>query len=100
MLAGSMLAFFHENLQFHALKIASDSWYHPEFIGILASTKYELRFRTHEGHVYVFVGKFQYRVTEESLMDRLTTNTHATCLLIQKDCRSGIHHFTWHLAHV
>ncbi|RVW52352.1 putative uncharacterized protein YDL057W [Vitis vinifera] len=32
-------------------------------------------------------GKFQYRVTEESLMDRLTTDTHATCLLIQKDCR-------------
>ncbi|KAK9274087.1 hypothetical protein L1049_018901 [Liquidambar formosana] len=32
-------------------------------------------------------GKFEYRVTEESLMDRLTTDTRAACLLIPKDCR-------------
>ncbi|KAB1219820.1 hypothetical protein CJ030_MR3G009462 [Morella rubra] len=32
-------------------------------------------------------GKFEYRVTEESLMDRLSTDTHAACLLIQQDCR-------------
>lgn len=32
-------------------------------------------------------GTFLYRVTEESLMDRLTTDTHAACLSIQKDCR-------------
>lgn len=38
----------------------------------------------------VFAGKFLYRVTEESLMDRLTTDTHAACLLIHQDCRSEI----------
>ncbi|XVE53890.1 hypothetical protein DITRI_Ditri03aG0038300 [Diplodiscus trichospermus] len=32
-------------------------------------------------------GKFEYRVTEESLMDRLTTDTHAACLLINENCR-------------
>ncbi|KDP34090.1 hypothetical protein JCGZ_07661 [Jatropha curcas] len=32
-------------------------------------------------------GKFEYRVTKESLMDRLTTDTHAACLLIQPECR-------------
>ncbi|KAF2287018.1 hypothetical protein GH714_036997 [Hevea brasiliensis] len=32
-------------------------------------------------------GKFEYRVTEESLMDRLTTDTHAACLSIQPKCR-------------
>ncbi|XWS26421.1 hypothetical protein CRYUN_Cryun26dG0030900 [Craigia yunnanensis] len=32
-------------------------------------------------------GKFEYRVTEESLMDRLTTDTHAACLLINQNCR-------------
>ncbi|XVF35330.1 hypothetical protein REPUB_Repub18cG0136300 [Reevesia pubescens] len=32
-------------------------------------------------------GKFEYRVTEESLMDRLTTDTHAACLLIDQNCR-------------
>lgn len=32
-------------------------------------------------------GKFKYRVTEESLMDRLTTDTHAACLSIQPECR-------------
>lgn len=32
-------------------------------------------------------GKFEYRVTEESLMDRLTTEARAACLAIQDDCR-------------
>ncbi|KAK4599077.1 hypothetical protein RGQ29_009232 [Quercus rubra] len=32
-------------------------------------------------------GKFEYRVTEESLMDRLSTDSHAACLLIHPDCR-------------
>ncbi|KAL7187778.1 hypothetical protein ACSBR1_037770 [Camellia fascicularis] len=32
-------------------------------------------------------GKVDYRVTEESLMDRLTTDTHAACLLIPNSCR-------------
>ncbi|KAL4022231.1 hypothetical protein IC575_015958 [Cucumis melo] len=32
-------------------------------------------------------GKFEYRVTEESLMDRLTTEVRAACLAIQGDCR-------------
>ncbi|XP_031739602.1 uncharacterized protein LOC101208876 isoform X4 [Cucumis sativus] len=32
-------------------------------------------------------GKFEYRVTEESLMDRLTTEVRAGCLTIQGDCR-------------
>ncbi|KAL5836197.1 hypothetical protein ACOSQ4_015694 [Xanthoceras sorbifolium] len=32
-------------------------------------------------------GKFKYRVTEESLMDRLTTDTRAECLMISQDCR-------------
>ncbi|XP_044464206.1 uncharacterized protein LOC123194835 isoform X2 [Mangifera indica] len=32
-------------------------------------------------------GKFQYRVTEESLMDRLTTDNLAACLTIHLDCR-------------
>jgi len=29
-------------------------------------------------------------VTEESLKDRLTTDIHAVCLLIQQECRSEI----------
>ncbi|KAL0888086.1 hypothetical protein Bca101_012069 [Brassica carinata] len=32
-------------------------------------------------------GKFEYRVTEESLMDRLGTNTHEACLSIHENCR-------------
>ncbi|XP_059453188.1 uncharacterized protein LOC132183786 isoform X2 [Corylus avellana] len=32
-------------------------------------------------------GKFEYCVTEESLRDRLSTDTHAACLLIHQDCR-------------
>ncbi|XP_022133532.1 uncharacterized protein LOC111006085 isoform X2 [Momordica charantia] len=32
-------------------------------------------------------GKFEYRVTEESLMDRLTTDVRASCLSIHGDCR-------------
>ncbi|XP_077212641.1 uncharacterized protein LOC143858496 isoform X2 [Tasmannia lanceolata] len=32
-------------------------------------------------------GKVEYRVTEESLMDRLTTDIHAACHSIDKDCR-------------
>ncbi|KAJ4908506.1 alpha/beta-Hydrolases superfamily protein [Raphanus sativus] len=32
-------------------------------------------------------GKFEYRVTEESLVDRLTTNTHESCLSIHENCR-------------
>ncbi|KAG7024347.1 hypothetical protein SDJN02_13161, partial [Cucurbita argyrosperma subsp. argyrosperma] len=32
-------------------------------------------------------GKIEYRVTEESLMDRLTTEVHAACSAIQRDCR-------------
>ncbi|KAL4589505.1 hypothetical protein LXL04_002412 [Taraxacum kok-saghyz] len=32
-------------------------------------------------------GEVLYRVTEESLMDRLNTNMHEACLQINKDCR-------------
>ncbi|KAF7817384.1 BAAT/acyl-CoA thioester hydrolase carboxy-terminal protein [Senna tora] len=32
-------------------------------------------------------GNIMYRVTEESLMDRLSTITHTCCLLIPQDCR-------------
>ncbi|KAF7837897.1 alpha/beta hydrolase domain-containing protein isoform X2 [Senna tora] len=32
-------------------------------------------------------GDFEYRVTEESLMDRLNTNMHEACLKIDKECR-------------
>ncbi|CAL5184620.1 unnamed protein product [Lathyrus oleraceus] len=32
-------------------------------------------------------GSFDYRVTEESLMDRLGTNMHEACLQIDKECR-------------
>ncbi|GMI81388.1 hypothetical protein like AT5G11910 [Hibiscus trionum] len=32
-------------------------------------------------------GQFEYRVTRESLMDRLTTDTRAACLLINQNCR-------------
>lgn len=33
------------------------------------------------------VGRFEYRVTKESLMDRLTTDTRAACLAISQSCR-------------
>ncbi|THU59385.1 hypothetical protein C4D60_Mb07t01620 [Musa balbisiana] len=33
------------------------------------------------------MGKFAYRVTEQSLIDRLTTDMHAACLSIDKNCR-------------
>ena len=36
---------------------------------------------------FFVAGKFEYRVTEESLMDRLTTNTHEACLSIHENCR-------------
>ncbi|XP_061965233.1 uncharacterized protein LOC133689392 isoform X2 [Populus nigra] len=47
-----------------------------------------LRLKEH-GYIDVFnrKGKFEYRVTEESLKDRLTTDIHAVCLLIQQECR-------------
>ncbi|KAJ6814780.1 uncharacterized protein M6B38_138220 [Iris pallida] len=32
-------------------------------------------------------GRFMYRVTKESLMDRLSTDMHAACLSIDKSCR-------------
>lgn len=32
-------------------------------------------------------GKFMYRVTEESLMDRLSTDMHAACLSIDQNCK-------------
>ncbi|KAK9077702.1 hypothetical protein SSX86_006039 [Deinandra increscens subsp. villosa] len=32
-------------------------------------------------------GNIEYRVTEESLMDRLTTNTSAACQMISQNCR-------------
>ncbi|KAL2974284.1 hypothetical protein AAZX31_14G095200 [Glycine max] len=35
-------------------------------------------------------GKIMYRVTEESLMDRLSTITHLACLLIPQDCRYSL----------
>ncbi|WCJ29609.1 alpha/beta-Hydrolases superfamily protein [Euphorbia peplus] len=38
-------------------------------------------------NVYSRKGRFEYCVTEESLMDRLTTDTHAACLSIHPDCR-------------
>lgn len=34
-------------------------------------------------------GKVEYRVTEESLMDRLNTDMHAPSLSIDKECRLG-----------
>ena len=36
---------------------------------------------------FFVAGKFEYRVTEESLKDRLTTNTHEACLSIHENCR-------------
>ncbi|KAF9681010.1 hypothetical protein SADUNF_Sadunf06G0181200 [Salix dunnii] len=47
-----------------------------------------LRLQQH-GYIDVFnrKGKFEYRVTEESLKDRLTTDTCEACLSIQQDCR-------------
>ncbi|XP_061367827.1 uncharacterized protein LOC133310842 isoform X3 [Gastrolobium bilobum] len=36
-------------------------------------------------------GKIMYRVTEESLMDRLSTITHLACLSIPENCSSWIH---------
>ncbi|KAJ7979342.1 alpha/beta-Hydrolases superfamily protein [Quillaja saponaria] len=32
-------------------------------------------------------GRFDYRVTEESMMDRLNTNIHEACIRINKQCR-------------
>lgn len=37
---------------------------------------------------YFLTGNFEYRVTEESLMDRLTTNTRVACQSIHQNCRS------------
>ena len=34
-----------------------------------------------------FVGEVYYRVTEESLMERLNMNMHEACLQIDKKCR-------------
>jgi len=34
-----------------------------------------------------FAGKSGYRVTEKSLMDRLSTDIHEACLKIDKECR-------------
>lgn len=42
-----------------------------------------------DGYIDVMdnMGRFIYRVNEESLIDRLSTNMHAACLSIEKDCR-------------
>ncbi|KAL3535599.1 hypothetical protein ACH5RR_004060 [Cinchona calisaya] len=42
-----------------------------------------------DGHIDVknSAGDVQYRVTAESMMDRLNTNMHEACLLIDKECR-------------
>ena len=39
------------------------------------------------GMVAMLVGSFDCRVTEESLLDRMSTNMHESCLKIDKDCR-------------
>lgn len=39
---------------------------------------------------YKFSGKVEYRVTEESLRDRLTTDTRLACQTIPLSCRSRI----------
>ncbi|KAG7564797.1 Alpha/Beta hydrolase fold [Arabidopsis suecica] len=40
-----------------------------------------------QGFIDVGDGKSGYRVTEKSLMDRLSTDMHETCLKIDKECR-------------
>lgn len=37
-------------------------------------------------------GKVEYRVTEESLKDRLDTDMHAACHSIDKECRLDMFH--------
>ncbi|XP_012444681.1 uncharacterized protein LOC105768937 isoform X1 [Gossypium raimondii] len=39
------------------------------------------------GLLMLRIEKFEYRVTQESLMDRLTTDTRAACLSIDQNCR-------------
>jgi hypothetical protein len=40
------------------------------------------------GPIFVyFVGGVNYRVTEEGLMDHLSTNMHEACFQIDKECR-------------
>ncbi|GKV13995.1 hypothetical protein SLEP1_g24935 [Rubroshorea leprosula] len=41
----------------------------------------------HLVYYLVFVGVIQYRVTKESLMDRLSIDMHEACLKIDKECR-------------
>lgn len=41
---------------------------------------------------FIDIGSVNFRVTEESLMDRLSTDMHETCLKIDKDCRVLIVH--------
>lgn len=36
-----------------------------------------------------FLRKVDYRVTEERFMDRLNTDVHKACLMIDKECRWG-----------
>ncbi|KAG2329724.1 hypothetical protein Bca52824_000904 [Brassica carinata] len=40
-----------------------------------------------QGFIDVNNGRSVYRVTEESLMERLSTDMHEACLMIDKDCR-------------
>jgi len=40
-------------------------------------------------HQYSFVGSVDYRLTEESLKDRLSIDVHEACLQIDKECRWG-----------
>lgn len=40
-----------------------------------------------DGFIDVIYKGVQYRVTEESLMDRLSTDMHKVCLAIEKECR-------------
>ncbi|KAL6220986.1 hypothetical protein ACLB2K_008739 [Fragaria x ananassa] len=41
---------------------------------------------------FIDIGSANFRVTEESLMDRLSTDMHESCLKIDKDCRVLIVH--------
>nr|KJB52725.1 hypothetical protein B456_008G274300 [Gossypium raimondii] len=43
--------------------------------------------KNRKSFIHSFTGQFEYRVTQESLMDRLTTDTRATCLSIDQNCR-------------
>jgi hypothetical protein len=83
---------FDATFYYWMLKATEDIVYGLRFLSIY------FKFDQSDWHIpFLVVGKIMFRVTEESLMDRLNTITHLACLSIPENCRYSLwlHLITW-----